>query len=122
MAINLFTSVNTRLQIKYFDLWAMIHKTSRQIDCCGAHFNELLPPVEPSKSFVSIFSKKRWNTAGLGYLLFVSFIHHLPTTFRDSLSMIDCPTVSASLSVITISISIFHRFLFYSYDYYYYYY
>ena len=82
--------------------------TSMQTDWRGAHVNELLPPIEAGKLFIL----KKWrNTGGLGYLLFVSFIHHLPTTFRDILSLIDCPTVSASLSVITTSISIYRRFL-----------
>ena len=115
VAINLFTSVNTKLQIIHCDLWAIIHRTSTQTDWRGAHVNELLPPIEAGKLFISIFSKKWRNTGGLGYLLFASFIHHLPTTFRDSLSLIDCPIVSASLSVITTSISIYRRFLFKNY-------
>ena len=63
----------------------MIHKTSMHTDWCGADVNELLlyrPPVLKLAHFLfQIFQKSNGTQVVVRYLLFVSFIHHLPTTF-----------------------------------------
>ena len=52
VAISLFTSVNTRLQLLSKNVWAMIHRTS-------THVNGLLLPVRWSpQTFYLIFFKK----------------------------------------------------------------
>ena len=59
-------------------------KASTHTDWQDAHVNELLLCDRLKPENFPIFSKKWQIVGGLRYLLFVSFIHHLPTTFIPS--------------------------------------
>ena len=102
--------------------YALIHKTSMHADWYGAHVSELLYQLE-SENFLSQFFPKsgRIRVVYATYYLHHSYIIYTYTftynisTYRDSLYLIDCPTVSASSSDITISLTIYFFFYFYSY-------